>query len=917
MSNKLYIVDGSGYIFRAFYAVPHLTTKDGFPTNALFGFTRMLTKLIKDGGDSHMVVAFDAGRATFRNELYPEYKANRSACPDELQLQMPYFREIVRALGLPVLELPGYEADDVIGTLVKKFSESDTELVIVTADKDLMQLVTDSIKIWDTMRDRWVGPAEVKEKFGVTPDKVVDVLALMGDSSDNVPGLTGAGPKTAAQLIEKYGDVEGVLASVEAIRSDAAIRSRAKIASQIELDRDLVRLSKQLVQINTEAPVVIDGHGDESERVEVASLSPSALLTRLSATGPNSEKLSALAERFEFSSLFEGIDKPRKSVGPAAGESYRSILDEEFDGWVSKLAQQPAFSFDTETSSLDPHTSSLIGASFCWSGSESYYIPLGHTALGNAKQISLERFRSALAPILANKRTLKIGQNVKFDISVLAAQGIAVAGPFFDTMIAAYLLAPDRGSYNLTVLADEYLGRGIVEYEDVCGASAHLGEVPVADVTRYACQDAHYCWLLREKLDQLLSEQGLQRVFSEVEMPLVPVLSQMELLGVRLNVELLSDMSKQLAVRLLQLQTEIHNQCGTEFNINSPKQLGEVLFNKLGLSTKGIKRTKNGFSTDSSVLEKLQAAHPVAGLLLQYRMLHKLQSTYIDALPAAVNSKTGRLHSRFNQTQTGTGRLSSSEPNLQNIPIQTEEGRKIRAAFIADPGYVLISADYSQIELRLLAHLSGDRNMIAAFRDGEDVHARTAREIFRLEPGAEVTAQQRRAGKTINFGIVYGMGGFRLSHELQIPVPLANEYIEQYFARYPGVREYFERVERQAVENGYVETLFGRKRYLADLDTSGRDKGFILRAAINAPIQGTAADIIKCAMVRIARRVSEERLPLRMVLQIHDELLFEAEEQQLGDLRKFVVSEMESVISLDVPLRVDAGAGPTWQEAHG
>ena len=910
----VYLVDGSGYIFRAFYAVQALSTKAGFPTNALFGFLRMLGKLLALPDARFVAMVFDAGRETFRNELYPAYKANRAECPVELVQQMPFFREFSSALGLPIFEQKGFEADDLIGTLTERLKQSEIHCVVVTADKDLMQLVSDDVEIWDTMRDRRFRRSEVIEKFGVPPERVADFLGLTGDSSDNIPGLRGCGPKTALQLLEKFGDIETILNSAQALRADPSIRGREKLAAQIESDRDLIRLSRRLVEIERKVPLVVRRGSknlalEESSTVEV--------LAALERGVPHYDELGDLIERFEFHSLAKELhlDALELKRDQADAGSYELVMAAGFDKFVEQLSKQSRFSFDFETTSLDTIEAEIIGASFCWSDGKAYYVPIAHSvdALGaHGSQISLERFVSSLKPIFAKAGSLKIAQNLKYDLNVIANVGLEIAGPTFDTMIAAYLLNPDKRSYNLTTLARDFLRRPTIEFQDVVGERGSFAEVPLDQALAYAGQDAWYCWLLYSELAPLIEERGLSKVFEQIEMPLVAVLAAIERIGVELDVEFLNKMSHELEAQLAAVEARIYDLAGGSFNQNSPKQLAEVLFDRLNLSSKGLKRTKTGISTDSSVLEILSAQHPLPAEILKHRMLFKLKSTYVDALPLAVSKRTHRLHTRLNQTSTATGRLSSSEPNLQNIPIMTAEGRRIRQAFRAPSGKLLISADYSQIELRLLAHMSNDSNMIAAFKSGADIHNNTAREIFGLSAGAEVSSEQRRVGKTINFGIVYGMSGFRLGRELGISVSTANSYIEGYFERYPSVKQYFAQLEWQAEHEGFVSTLFGRKRLITDLDTSGRDRGFAARVAINAPIQGSAADIIKLAMIRLDAKIRSEHLGLRMILQIHDELLFEVDHDSSDAMGTLVKSEMESVCELTVPLRVDVGSGATW-----
>ncbi|NDC37435.1 MAG: DNA polymerase I [Proteobacteria bacterium] len=982
MAEKVYLVDGSGYIFRAFYAVAPLTNREGFPTNALYGFVRMLMKLIKEAAGGHVVVVFDAGRKTFRNELYAAYKANRAECPPDLSKQMPYFREFVRAMGLPVLELPGYEADDVLGTLVDRCVTAGFETTVVSGDKDLLQLVSDSVSVWDTMKDKVYRAAEVVEKFGVPPHLVVEVLGLIGDDSDNIPGLAGVGPKTAAQLIEKFGSVDAVLASKDAIANDSSIRNRKKIAETIEVNAESARLSRRLVEIDRRAPVVFPigggarsgvalaagkarpanagqtvgkaaGHGAQQDLfgmgldvetvtatteeqatqeqphaeaaqsfVSLDSLTDQALLEAITWKGPRSAELQELVARFEFGSLLGDL-KLAPAPKPKTNEQYHTILAKDFPSWLKRFEAVSAFAFDTETTALDPLEARLIGVSICWSDDEAFYIPLGHNDSSSgervAGQLAAEDFFAGVRAKFSDPAVEKRGQNLKYDLSVLSRQGLEIETPLFDTMIASYVLAPDRGSHNLTTLAQEFLHRGVIEYEDVTAGLSDFSKVSIDAATQYGCQDAHYAWLLSGILRSQLESADLWSVFEQIEMPLVPLLSRIERVGVCLDTGLLTALSEEFGQKLAAMEGQIYAMAGGDFNINSPKQLAEVLFNRLGLSTKGLKRTKTGVSTDSSVLEKLALEHPLPGLILEYRSIHKLKSTYVDALPAQISPVTGRLHTRLNQAVTGTGRLSSSEPNLQNIPVQTAEGRRIRETFIADPARdaVLISADYSQIELRVLAHLSNDAVLIDSFKHGIDIHAKTAREILGIPADAEITPEQRRMGKTINFGVVYGMSGFRLGRELGIPVSVANGYIENYFGRYSGVRDFFDRLSKDADELGYVKTMFGRKRIIAQIDAGGRDQGFVRRAALNAPIQGSAADLMKLAMLAVDRALIARGLPAKILLQIHDELLLEADRDALSDVTEVVKTAMEGVATLAVPLEVDVGSGKNWQEAHG
>lgn len=905
---RTYLIDGSGYIFRAFYAIQRLSTKDGFPTNALYGFLKMILKTMGQANSSKVAIIFDAGRKTFRNDLYPEYKANRDECPPELVQQMPYFRELSRALGLPVLECPGFEADDIIATLTSKLVAQNRDVVIVSGDKDLMQLVSDSVEIWDTMKDVHYGPAQVVEKFGVGPEKVTEILALMGDSSDNVPGVDGVGPKTATQLIQKYESVEGVIAAINTIKEDKEIRNRAKIAEAISGNLELLRLARKLVEVEHNVPLetIVDGSHD----VE----------TLLSKREVDATHLAELFEKFEFNSLFKefkGVLGNSTRQDHSSNHTYKTIFPSDFSQWCKSFLATKQFAFDLETTSLEIHNAAIVGISFCWSEEESFYIPIAHTEATG--QVLWQEFVASTKNHFLNPEVAKSGQNLKYDISVLAVHGIEVEGVHFDSMVAAYLLNPDSRSYNLTTLAETFLQRSVIEYDEVTAGKASFAEVAIADATEYACQDAHFAWLLKEHLAPAIEREGLQRVFAELEVPLIPVLARMERAGVKVDAEKLATMSAEFGAQLQELEARIYKEADCEFNINSPKQLADVFFNKLGISTKGVKKTKTGFSTDSSVLEKLAEAHTLPAIILEYRSLHKLKSTYTDALGTCINPRTGRVHTRLNQTLTGTGRLSSSDPNLQNIPVQSAEGRRIRSAFIPEPGSVFISADYSQIELRLLAHLSADENLIRAFKEGHDIHASTAREIMGLGEHEEVPSEVRRIGKTINFGIVYGMGAFRLGRELGIPVHQASAYINSYFQRYPRVKEYFAKLEEDALSRGEVQTIFGRKRVISAIDTSGRDQGFAMRAAINAPLQGSAADIIKLAMIKVDSLLRDRYPDAVLVLQIHDELLIEVRDhghERNQALLEDITHAMEQVCDLAVPLKVDAGIGSDWEQAQ-
>ena len=912
MSEKIYLVDGSGYIFRAYYAVQKLSTSKGFPTNALYGFTKMLLKLINLAESDNIVIVFDAGRETFRNELYPKYKANRSECPEDLVPQMPYFRQISKALGLQVLETVGFEADDVIGTCTERLTKEDCEVIIVSGDKDLMQLVSPNVEIWDTMKDKIYKRKDVIEKFGVPPEKVVELLGLMGDSSDNIPGVSGVGPKTASQLINSYESVENILNSLDKIKEDKTIRGRDKIVLTIEENPEILKISRKLVEIDKNSPVSVFL---EDKNYELKNLNKEGLLKAFKKDAPDLKLLNELEEILEFQSLFNSVSFAQPKTKEESKYKYQTVLKNDFSQFLEKLLKQKEFAFDLETTSLDVLEANIVGIAFCFEAETAYYLPLGHSK-NKEEQVDINLALQSLKPIFESSETKKIGQNLKYDIGVLAKYDIEVLGVDFDSMIASYLLNPDKGSYNLTSLAQKYLALDCIEFEEVTDGSGNFSEVDFKKATEYAGQDAHFAYLLKEKLYPILEKEDLLGVFNDIEMPLVSVLSKIERNGIKIDTPFLSEMSKSLDEKLKKFEIEIEELAGEKFNQNSPKQLAHILFEKLQIPTKGLKKTKTGISTDAGTLDKLAHLHPLPKKILEYRELYKIKSTYVDALPNYISPISNRLHSNLNQTITATGRLSSSNPNLQNIPIQGEEGRKVRQAFIAENDKTLITADYSQIELRILAHLSQDKNLIKAFQDNQDIHIKTTREILGIPDAYQVNENERRIGKTMNFGIIYGMSGFRLAKTLEIPVKVAIKYIEDYFDFYSGVREYFSKLEESFSSNGYVKTIFGRKRYLDSIDIEGRDKGFLIRAGLNAPIQGSSADIIKLAMIKIHNRIKKEMPDLKMILQIHDELLFEVPKNLANQASEIIKYEMENVFVLDVPLKVSIADGKNWGEIH-
>jgi DNA polymerase-1 len=906
----VFLIDGSGYIFRAFHAVAPLSTSTGFPTNALFGFTRMVLKLLKTVQTSRVVAVFDAGRETFRTKLFPAYKANRGACPEPLIPQLPLFRTITEALGCLTVELPDYEADDVIGTLAGRLSAKGVPVVVVSGDKDLLQLVGGSVIVWDPMKDRWFDEAAVVEHVGVPAAQMVEYLGLVGDTSDNIPGVDGVGPKTAVQLLQKFHSVAGVLANVEVLEGDKSIRGRTKLAEVLRRDPEIVRLSRQLAEVCTTAPVQLVRDGSS---VVVQEMSIQDLLAACERKPVDTKKLEALSAQLEFDEIFDPvISSAKKPARAAVCREYQTVWEDQFGAWVDELRRQSVIAIDVESTSLDPREAEIVGVSFCWDDVKAWYVPVGHLEVGEQLQVSWDLFASAVGPMLADPQVGKVGHNLKYDFEVLLSHGIEVQGIVFDTMIASYLLQPDRRSHAMDNIAPDELGITPISYEDVTAGLASFANVDVVAATNYSAEDAHVAWLLRKQFAAKIIESKLEYPFYQIEMPLVPILGKIEQRGVRIDTAWLGHLSKECEIQLSRVREQIVQAAGREFNFNSPKQLAEVLFGELGLSTKGLKKTKTGVSTDASVLEKLRHVHPLPGFILEHRTLVKLKGTYIDVLPTLVSQKTGRLHTKFNQAVTGTGRLSSSDPNLQNIPVQTELGRLIRRAFIPREGTLLLSADYSQIELRLLAHMSEDPVMISAFRSGADIHEQTAREIFHLSAGESVSKEQRRVGKTINFGVVYGMGPYALSEDLGISFDEAQRYISSYFERYSMVKKFFAALEAEASATGAVRTMFGRHRVIAELDSTGRGRGFLSRAAVNAPIQGSAADIIKLAMIRLEDAAAELPYKLEMVLQIHDELLFECAADQVDAGRAVVASAMEGVYPLLVPLKVDIGVGTSW-----
>jgi len=912
----LYLVDGSSYIYRAYYAIRHLSSPTGFPTNAIYGFIQMLLKLLKDYNPQHVAVVFDAGRTTFRTEMYPDYKANRAAMPDDLRVQMEPIRDVVRAFNIPSLELQGYEADDIIGALAGRFAVRGGKVVVVTGDKDLMQIVTDNVTLLDTMKGKESGIAEVVERFGVGPELVTDILGLAGDSSDNIPGVPGIGEKTATKLILEFGSLDQLL--------ERANEVKGKNGEKLHEFREQALLSRRLATIECNVPLEVG-------------------LETLAAQEPDQETLNTLFKKFGFTSLIKELT----AKATLSSANYHSVTTAaELDSLTAALMQAGEFALDLETTSLDPRLAEIVGFSFAYRDNEAFYVPVGHvtspppalstqglgtlfaqpaqTDTGRSGDLApgqLQRSKvfDSLQPLLENPELRKVGQNIKYDMQVLANSGINLAGIWFDTMLASYLLNPSRQGHGLDALAQEHLNHRMISYKDVTGSGRdqkNFSEVDLKAAAQYAAEDADATWLLRRKFEPLLAANNDDTLFHTVEMPLVTILAGMENHGVLLDCTLLNSLSVDFDGRMRTVEDQVFSIAGERFNLNSPKQLGEVLFDRMGLKTGKKTKGKTGWSTDNEVLTLLAEDHEIARLILDYRSVAKLKSTYTDALPRLVNSRTGRVHTSYNQTVTSTGRLSSSDPNLQNIPIRSEEGRPIRHAFIAPPGHVILSADYSQIELRVLAHLSGDKVFCHAFANDEDIHTRTASEVFGLFPEM-VTPEMRRQAKTINFGIIYGQGAFSLAKQLGIPRKTAEEFISTYKERHHGAIAFLDSCIKEAEENGFVRTILGRRLPIPDIHSNnGNVLAFARRNAINYPIQGSAADIIKCAMIRIDSRLRSEQLKSRMVMQVHDELVLEVPENELLTVEQLVEEEMGRAVKSRVPLKVDISYGANWSEAH-
>ena len=890
---KLLLVDGSSYLYRAFHALPDLRSSDGRPTGAIYGVLNMLQKLIKSERPDYLSVVFDTPVKTFRHDIFPEYKANRQKTPEDLIAQIEPLHQAIINLGLPLIAVDGVEADDVIGTLAMEAEKKNIKTLIATGDKDMAQLVTDNIHLIDTMKDIKMGPAEVLEKFGILPERFIDYLTLAGDTSDNIPGVEKVGPKTAIKWINEYGSLEGVIQNADQIKGKIGDNLNAAL-DQLDLFKTLVTI-KCDVQTDSNFSDLIIGESNED-----------LLHEQLSDLG-----LHGLIKQFD-------IQSPEKK--PDVESNYHTIRTKnELDELIEVIKKAPYISFDTETTSLDYMNAELVGVSIALKPNEAFYIPINHNYEGVEKQLEEHFVLEALKPFLESDEIPKIGHNLKYDRHILQNLGIDLKGKLLDTMLFSYVNNSTITRHNLDAVSKRYLNINPTSYEDVAGKGAKqipFSEVSIEVASEYASEDADISLKLYEHIEPLVQkETKLAKLYSEIEGPLIYTLGDIERNGVLIDSEKLNQQSKELEAKILKLEQKVQKSAGEDFNLGSPKQLQEILYEKLGLPV--IKKTPKGQpSTAESVLQELSMDFPIVQDILSYRAISKLKSTYTDKLPKMVNSNTGRVHTSYHQAVTATGRLSSSDPNLQNIPIRSEEGRRIREAFIAPDGYKILAADYSQIELRIMAHLSRDQGLMDAFTKGQDIHQATAAEIFSTNID-EVTANQRRSAKAINFGLIYGMSAFGLSKQLQITRAEAQNYIEQYFDRYPQVKHYMDETKQSAKKMGYVETVFGRRLYLADIESSNyQRRQYAERSAINAPMQGTAADLIKMAMILLHQKIREESFEAKIIMQVHDELVIEVNENQQDELSELTTNIMSEISKLDVDLKVDADIGNNWDEAH-
>ncbi|OCC16074.1 DNA polymerase I [Dissulfuribacter thermophilus] len=882
---ELFIIDGSSYLYRGYFAIrQNLTTSSGFPTKAIFNVTNMILKVLREKDPGYCVVVWDAKGPNFRHELYPQYKANRPPMPEDLVIQVPYVKEIVEALGIPQIEIEKVEADDSIATICKGLKG--VKKVIVSGDKDLVQLVDDECVIWDPMKDDWIDKKAVLERFGVEPEKLLDVQTLSGDTADNIPGVKGIGPKKALKLIQDFGSVEELLQRIDEL-------PKGKLKDNLKLEQENIPVYKALVGLKTDVPIDLDLKKFERRPWDI-------------------DRLKELFEKFEFQKFLNDLI-PKKKI---EYDDYELALDHSKLDEIKELIQRAKeVVIDTETDSENPIGARLIGISIAISPPKAYYIPIAHKE--ETRNLSLETVKSVLGPIFKDENIKKIGQNIKFDIIVLRSSGFQVHGVYGDTMVASYLLDPSRRQHNLETLAKEYLGHQMISFKELMRGRKFkdFSEVSIEEAMRYSCEDVHVTFLLKDILFKRLQDAGLMELFHKVEIPLINVLAHMEQVGILIDQKGAKELSKEFDSKISELEKKIHDLAGIKFNINSHQQLQKVLFERLGLTSKKKTKKKTGYSTDTEVLQELREEHPICDLLLEYRNLSKLKSTYLDGLLKMINPRTNRIHTSYNQTVTATGRLSSSNPNLQNIPIRTEDGLRIRSLFIADEGKLFLSSDYSQIDLRVLAHYSKDKALIEAFLKGEDIHTKTASEIFDVHP-AFVTPEMRRMAKTVNFGIIYGMSPYGLSKELGIDRSKAKTFIQKYFEKYPGVKQYMDKAIETARKQGFVTTILDRRRFIPEINSPLKHvREFAERTAINTPIQGSAADIIKLAMIRAHEFIEKRQLRARLILQVHDELVFEVPEDEIEILKEEVKKIMEGAVKLDVPLIANIGIGKNWAEA--
>ncbi|MEK0166850.1 DNA polymerase I [Pseudescherichia vulneris] len=922
--NPLILVDGSSYLYRAYHAFPPLTNSAGEPTGAMYGVLNMLRSLIMQYQPTHAAVVFDAKGKTFRDELFEHYKSHRPPMPDDLRSQIEPLHAMVKAMGLPLMAISGVEADDVIGTLALEAEKMGRPVLISTGDKDMAQLVTPNVTLINTMTNTILGPEEVINKYGVPPELIIDFLALMGDSSDNIPGVPGVGEKTAQALLQGLGGLETLLNESDKIAT-LSFRGAKTMAAKLEQNREVARLSYQLATIKTDVELDLS-------------------CEQLTVQQPAADELLSLFKRYEFKRWTTDVEagtwlqgkgakpaaKPHAApvaeveddepATPLSAEHYVTVLDEPtLNEWIARLKRAPVFAFDTETDSLDNVSAQLVGLSFATEPGLAAYVPVAHDYLDAPEQLSRDRVLELLKPILEDEKALKVGQNLKFDRGILQNYGIELRGIAFDTMLESYILDSVAGRHDMDSLSARWLKHQTVTFEQIAGKGKNqltFNQIALEEAGHYAAEDADVTLQLHLKMwPKLEKHAGPLNIFQNIEMPLVPVLSRIERNGVKIDPAVLHKHSGEITLRLAELEKKAHEIAGEAFNLSSTKQLQVILFEKQGI--KPLKKTPGGApSTSEEVLEELALDYPLPKVILEHRGLSKLKSTYTDKLPLMINPKTGRVHTSYHQAVTATGRLSSTDPNLQNIPVRNDEGRRIRQAFIAPEDYVIVSADYSQIELRIMAHLSRDRGLLSAFAEGQDIHRATAAEVFGM-PLESVSNEQRRSAKAINFGLIYGMSAFGLSRQLNIPRKESQRYMDLYFERYPGVREYMERTRAQAKEQGYVETLEGRRLYLPDITSSNAARrAGAERAAINAPMQGTAADIIKRAMIAVDAWLQAEQPRVRMIMQVHDELVFEVHKDDVEQVSQKIHELMENSTQLDVPLLVEVGSGENWDLAH-